>query len=128
MTDGRNVVFIVKRSVARGIQMYLSVSVTEPKALYQYKEVSNGISNCITSKMEIESPQSTHRHTFVQIYRRLFSVNTFPVCDTLPLIRNRAECGVLFCEQKPFLIRCDFQGRAQAMQYRVNIASDKVSN
>ena len=33
VTDGRNIVFIVKRSVARGIQMYLSVSFTEPKAL-----------------------------------------------------------------------------------------------
>ena len=33
VTDSRNVVFIVKQSVARGIQMYLSVSFTEPKAL-----------------------------------------------------------------------------------------------
>lgn len=79
-------------------------------------------------KMEIQSPQSSHRHTFVQIYRRLFSVNRFPVCDTLPLIRNRAEFAVLSCEQKAYLIRCDFQGGAKAMRCNVNIVSDKVSN
>lgn len=78
--------------------------------------------------MEIESPQSSHRHKLVQIYRRLFSVNTFPVCDTLPLISNRAECAVLLFEQEPYLIRCDFQGGAKAMRCGVNIASDKISN